>query len=114
MPLDQEQNKVNLEKLNLHSNQLAEFPSEIGKLVNLKELSLYELTKLPSEIRNLVNLNELDLPPEMGNLYEGNLDVYYNDIEIYGIVFEWSKFDAVTIKNIYKNLKNLISVIIVN
>jgi hypothetical protein len=53
-------------------------PPEIGNLVNLNELYLYDnqFTSLPPEIGNLVNLSELNLkgnqltslPPEIGNL----------------------------------------------
>jgi len=61
------------------SSQLSgSIPPEIGNLVNLKRLYLYDnqFTSLPPEIGNLVNLSELylngnqltSLPPEIGNL----------------------------------------------
>ena len=52
---------INLKELDVSSNQLTSLPSNIGKLVKLKELSVYsnQLTSLPSDIGKLVNLEKL-------------------------------------------------------
>ncbi len=62
----------------MNDNLLTHLPPDIGNLVNLETLDLYEnkLNVLPSEIGNLVNLTTLvlgsnplvSLPPSIGNL----------------------------------------------
>ncbi len=72
---------VNLKSLSLRYNNFdgEEIPKEIGNLVKLEDLYLWDNVKgpIPPEIGNLVNLKSLDaqnsflsgpLPPEIGNL----------------------------------------------
>jgi Leucine-rich repeat (LRR) protein len=52
---------INLRELWCVGNQLTTLPSEIGQLINLRVLSCFEnqLTRLPSEIYQLINLESL-------------------------------------------------------
>ena len=56
-------NLVNLTELSLYQNQLTAVPKELGNLVNLTWLSLSQnqLTAVPKELGNLANLTELYL-----------------------------------------------------
>ena len=68
----------NLQRLDLHNNQLSEIPTEISNLINLQVLYLAsnQLTEIPREIGNLTNLRRLylygnqlsEIPTEIGNL----------------------------------------------
>jgi len=54
---------VNLTGLDLYNNQLASLPASISNLINLTSLALYNnrLTSLPESIGKLINLTSLDL-----------------------------------------------------
>ena len=78
-------------ELDLRSLGLSELPRNIGKLKNLRTISLYNnsLTKLPVELGNLTNLVALDLsenrltkiPIELDNLLKLEiLDLSYNQL----------------------------------
>ena len=82
---------LNLQSLNLSSNQLSELPPEIGQLAKLQSLdfSFNHLSELPSEIGQLANLQSLnlssnqlsELPLEIGQLSSlQSLDFSFNHL----------------------------------
>ena len=83
-------NLVNLQQLNLTTNQLTSLPVEIGKLVNLQSLILVnnKLTSLPVEILNIIN-----------TLYISNTSYKINNIS-YDTEF-------LIFRDLNKNLENL-------
>jgi Leucine-rich repeat (LRR) protein len=56
-------NLINLKELSVCLNKLTSLPNTIGNLINLKKLMLYnnQLSSLPSTIGNLINLVEFNL-----------------------------------------------------
>ena len=81
----------------MYDNKLKTIPTELGNLINLRELDLgkNKITKIPAKIGNLINLNILDLtnnnltkiPVEIGNLI--NLrELYLENNKITKMQFE--------------------------
>jgi Leucine-rich repeat (LRR) protein len=76
---------VNLQNLYLYNNSLSSLPAEIGKLVNLKYLSLKnnQLSSLPDEILKIKNVISIDETSyDINNINMENEILIFSDLKI--------------------------------